>query len=126
MGVFFVSDYIPFTGWIDKLKGLHARLEGSFKELDNFYQEIIDEHRDQNRQHAEEKDIVDVMLQLKNESSLAFDLTFDHIKGVLMVWWCLKSYSYCVCLVLCLILSNHVQISINDIKTRGKELCFII
>ncbi|KAH1256339.1 Cytochrome P450 71B37 [Glycine max] len=64
-------DYIPFTGWIDKLKELHARLEGSFKELDNFYQEIIDEHRDQNRQHAEEKDIVDVMLQLKNESSLA-------------------------------------------------------
>ncbi|KAG5070988.1 hypothetical protein JHK86_006199 [Glycine max] len=84
LGVFFVSDYIPFTGWIDKLKELHARLEGSFKELDNFYQEIIDEHRDQNRQHAEEKDIVDVMLQLKNESSLAFDLTFDHIKGVLM------------------------------------------
>ncbi|KAG5053860.1 hypothetical protein JHK85_006370 [Glycine max] len=78
------ANYIPFTGWIDKLKELHARLEGSFKELDNFYQEIIDEHRDQNRQHAEEKDIVDVMLQLKNESSLAFDLTFDHIKGVLM------------------------------------------
>ncbi|KAL5133073.1 Cytochrome P450 71A9 [Glycine soja] len=86
-------DYIPFTGWIDKLKELHARLEGSFKELDNFYQEIIDEHRDQNRQHAEEKDIVDVMLQLKNESSLAFDLTFDHIKGVLMSNFSHKSFT---------------------------------
>nr|ACU18750.1 unknown [Glycine max] len=84
MGTFFISDFIPFTGWIDKLKGLHARLEGNFKELDKFYQEVIDEHMDPNRQHAEEQDMVDVLLQLKNDRSLSIDLTYDHIKGVLM------------------------------------------
>ncbi|KAK7390177.1 hypothetical protein VNO78_25476 [Psophocarpus tetragonolobus] len=91
MGTFFVSDYIPFMGWIDKLKGLHARLERNFNEFDKFYQEVIDEHMDPNRQHAEEQDMVDVLLQLKNDRSVAIDLTYDHIKAVLMVR-CLNSY----------------------------------
>lgn len=83
---FFVSDYIPFMGWIDKLRGLHARLEQNFKEMDKFYQEVIDEHLDQNRQYTEQEDIVDVLLQLKKQRSFSTDLTYDHIKAVLMVW----------------------------------------
>ncbi|KAK7390174.1 hypothetical protein VNO78_25473 [Psophocarpus tetragonolobus] len=81
---FFISDYIPFTGWIDKLKGLHARLEQSCKELDRFYQEVIDEHMGSNRQQTQEQDMVDVLFQLKNDPSIAIDLTYDHIKGVIM------------------------------------------
>jgi hypothetical protein len=83
---FFVSDYIPFMGWIDKVSGLRARLERNFNEMDEFYQEVIDEHLDPNRQQiADEEDIVDVLLQLKKQRLFSFDLTFDHIKGVLMV-----------------------------------------
>jgi len=83
---FFISDYIPFTGWIDKLSGLRARLEQNFKEMDEFYQEVIDEHLDPNRRHADDEEvIVDVLLQLKKERLFPIDLTFDHIKGVLMV-----------------------------------------
>ncbi|CAI8584412.1 unnamed protein product [Vicia faba] len=81
---FFFSDYIPFMGWIDKLSGLRARLERNFKELDEFYQEVIDEHLDPNRKHGDEDVIVDVLLQLKKERLFSIDLTFDHIKGVLM------------------------------------------
>ncbi|KEH29137.1 cytochrome P450 family 71 protein [Medicago truncatula] len=81
----FISDYIPFTGWIDKLSGLRARLERNFKEMDEFYQEVIDEHLDPNRQHEDDEEvIVDVLLQLKKERLFPIDLTFDHIKGVLM------------------------------------------
>nr|AFK43314.1 unknown [Medicago truncatula] len=82
---FFVSDYIPFMGWIDKLRGLHGRLDRNFKEFDEFYQEIIDEHLDPNEQQfTSEKVIVDVLLQLKEKRSFSFDITFDHIKGILM------------------------------------------
>ncbi|XP_027337287.1 cytochrome P450 71A1-like [Abrus precatorius] len=84
IATFFISDYIPFTSWIDKLKGLHIRLERIFKEFDKIYQEVIEEHMDPNRQHKEEQDIVDVLLQVKKEGSLSIDLTYDHIKGVLM------------------------------------------
>lgn len=79
----YFCDYIPFMGWIDKLRGLHGRLERNFKEFDELYQEIIDEHLDPNRQHDDDEDIVDVLLQLKKSRSFSFDLTFDHVKGVI-------------------------------------------
>ncbi|MED6176320.1 hypothetical protein PIB30_087028 [Stylosanthes scabra] len=81
----FVSDYIPFMGWIDRVKGLHARLNRIFKELDEFLQEVIDEHMNPNRDTNEEgEDIVHVLLQLKKQRSLSFDLTYDHIKAILV------------------------------------------
>ncbi|CAJ1948659.1 unnamed protein product [Sphenostylis stenocarpa] len=84
MGSFFISDYIPFMGWVDKLRGLHARLDRNFKDFDRFYQDVIEEHMDPNRERADQQDMVDVLLQLKNDRSLSIDITFDHIKGVLM------------------------------------------
>jgi len=91
---FFVSDYIPFMGWIDKLRGLHGRLDRNFKEFDEFYQEIIDEILDPNgHQCTSEKVIVDVLLQLKEKRSFSFDITFDHIKGILMVSYVLTQFS---------------------------------
>ncbi|KAL5073265.1 hypothetical protein RYX36_012249 [Vicia faba] len=80
----FVADYIPFTGWIDKLRGLHGRVDKNFKEFDEFYQEIIDQHLDPNREHSDQEIIVDVLLQLKKQRSFSFDITYDIIKGVLM------------------------------------------
>ena len=84
MATFFFTDYIPFLGWIDRLRGLISRLEKNFKDLDNLYQEVIDEHLDPNRK-AEDEDIVDVLFHLKKQRSFSIDLTFDHIKAVLMV-----------------------------------------
>jgi hypothetical protein len=81
----FVSDYLPFMGWIDNLTGLMARLEKNFSEFDVFYEEIIDEHLDPKRTKPEKEDIIDVLLRLKKERSFAFDLNRDHIKAVLMV-----------------------------------------
>ncbi|XP_057743961.1 cytochrome P450 83B1-like [Arachis stenosperma] len=84
LGGFFVSDYIPFLGWIDRLNGMHARLNKIFKELDKFYQEVIDEHMDPNRDSSKGEDIIDVLLQLKNQRSFSFDLTINHIKAMFM------------------------------------------
>ncbi|GAA0165789.1 oxygenase [Lithospermum erythrorhizon] len=44
MGGFFLSDYIPSLGWVDKIFGMISRLEKNFKELDSFYEELIQEH----------------------------------------------------------------------------------
>ncbi|KAL1368880.1 cytochrome P450 83B1 [Arachis hypogaea] len=82
---FFVSDYIPFLGWIDRINGLNKRLYENFKELDEFYQEVIDEHMDPNRKtNPEEEDMIDVLLQLKKQRSFSIDLTYDHIKAIFM------------------------------------------
>ncbi|KAK2660687.1 hypothetical protein Ddye_007220 [Dipteronia dyeriana] len=85
LGSFFFSDLFPFMGWLDKLTGMVRRLKNSFKELETFYQELIDEHLDPNRSKIEqEEDIIDVLLQLRKESGFKFDISLDHIKGVLM------------------------------------------
>ncbi|XVF82316.1 hypothetical protein PTKIN_Ptkin16aG0036700 [Pterospermum kingtungense] len=82
--IFFYSDFIPFMGWVDRVSGLLGRLEKCFKDLDNFYQELIDEHLDPNRQKPEQEDILDVLLQIWRDRAFQIDLTFDHIKAVLL------------------------------------------
>ncbi|MCD7472200.1 hypothetical protein HAX54_013208 [Datura stramonium] len=81
---FFVSDFFPYLSWIDKLTGLIDRLEKIFKDLDEFYEEHIEQHQKPNRPKSMEGDILDVLLQLKKEQSTPIDLTFDDIKGLLM------------------------------------------
>ncbi|KAL4308155.1 hypothetical protein GQ457_01G002470 [Hibiscus cannabinus] len=81
---FCFSDYFPLMGWVDRLTGFHNRLEKIFKELDTFYQELIDEHLDPNRPKPEENDIIDVLLQISKDGGFPFDLSIDHIKAILM------------------------------------------
>ncbi|KAM0066716.1 putative cytochrome P450 [Helianthus debilis subsp. tardiflorus] len=79
---FFYRDYFPLMGWLDKLNGSIARLEKTFKGMDEFFQEVIDEHLNQNQPNKMQDDMVDILLKLKQDYSN--DLTFDHVKGVLM------------------------------------------
>ncbi|RVX15128.1 Cytochrome P450 83B1 [Vitis vinifera] len=84
VGGFYFSDYFPLMGWVDKLTGMIALADKNFKEFDLFYQEIIDEHLDPNRPEPEKEDITDVLLKLQKNRLFTIDLTFDHIKAVLM------------------------------------------
>ncbi|KAJ0795643.1 putative cytochrome P450 [Helianthus annuus] len=79
---FYYRDHFPLLGWLDELNGSIARLEKLFKDLDEFYQEVIDEHLNQNQQNKIQDDMVDILLKLKQD--YANDLTFDHVKGILM------------------------------------------
>jgi len=63
-----------------------TRLERNFKEMDKFYQQVIDEHMADSRKNTpHEDDIVDVLLQLKKHYSFSIDITNDNIKAVIMV-----------------------------------------
>ncbi|KAK9025461.1 hypothetical protein V6N11_038328 [Hibiscus sabdariffa] len=80
------ADYFPFLGWVDWLTGFLGRLEKTFRQLDTFYQELIDEHLDPSREEPEpeQQDIIDVLLQIREGGHFPFDLTIDHIKAILM------------------------------------------
>jgi len=82
----FFTDYFPFIGgWLDKLTGQSSRLEKLFKDMDEFYEEIINNHLDPSRPEDDNhEDIIDVLLQLRKERRFSFELTLDHIKAVLM------------------------------------------
>lgn len=79
---FFFADYLPILGWIDVLTGKQSRLEQIFVRLDRFYQKIIDEHIDENKNNPCGEDFVDSLLRLQHDERR---ITFDQIKGVLMV-----------------------------------------
>ncbi|KAH0638197.1 hypothetical protein KY289_038112 [Solanum tuberosum] len=84
MATFFVSDFFPSLSWIDKLTGQTDRLERNFKNLNEFYEELIEQHQNPNRPKSMEGDILDLLLQLKKEQSTPIDLTMEDIKGLLM------------------------------------------
>ncbi|WMV53943.1 hypothetical protein MTR67_047328 [Solanum verrucosum] len=81
---FFVSDFFPSLSWIDKFTGLTDRLEKNFKDLDEFYEELIEQHHNPNRPKSMEGDIIDLLLQLKKEQLTPIDLSLEDIKGILM------------------------------------------
>ncbi|XP_073116717.1 cytochrome P450 71A1-like isoform X1 [Elaeis guineensis] len=79
LGSFYIADFFPSIGWMDKLTGLAGRLEKSFSMFDAFYEHVIGEHIDPERIRPEHEDIVDVLLRLQRDGHL----TKDHIKAVL-------------------------------------------
>ncbi|XAR50775.1 hypothetical protein NMG60_11005199 [Bertholletia excelsa] len=87
VGSFYYSDYFPYMGWLDKLTGRISRIHKTFKELDLFLQERIDEHLDNNKRvhnGSDKEDITDVLLQMRGNDSFKVDLTVNHIKAVIM------------------------------------------
>ncbi|KAL3635084.1 hypothetical protein CASFOL_022138 [Castilleja foliolosa] len=81
---FYVSDYFPRLGWVDKLSGLIKFTDTVFKKSDSFYQELIDEHLSRKKEAGEEDDILDILIRLKEERSCSVDLEWDNIKALLM------------------------------------------
>ncbi|KAI3762737.1 hypothetical protein L1987_53178 [Smallanthus sonchifolius] len=79
------EDHFPLMRWLDKLNGSITRLENTFKDLDEFYQELIDEHVNRSESNNMQEDMVDILLKLKQDSDCSIELTYDHIKVVLMV-----------------------------------------
>ncbi|KAK4421955.1 cytochrome [Sesamum alatum] len=89
MAAFYVSDVYSLFSWVDKLTGKLARLDASYRSLDLFYQELIEDHLHRNRwktmEKEEEENILDVLIRLKEQTVLSVELTWDHIKAILMV-----------------------------------------
>ncbi|XP_031119646.1 cytochrome P450 71A1-like [Ipomoea triloba] len=85
MGGSLIADFLPSFGWLDKLIGYAARLERVFKQQDSFHQQLIDQHLDPNRPKSMDGDMLDTLIRLKMENSSSVNLTWDHIKAVLMI-----------------------------------------
>ncbi|XP_054820014.1 cytochrome P450 83B1-like [Prosopis cineraria] len=81
---FYFSDHMPWLGWVDRLRGLLSRLDKTFKQLDMFYQQVIDDHMNPAKPQTNQQDIIDIFLQIMDAPSSSFDLTLDHIKAFLM------------------------------------------
>ncbi|GLT66927.1 hypothetical protein SLA2020_392670 [Shorea laevis] len=89
LGSFSASDFFPYFGWIvDRITGLHRRLERNFKKLDAFFQKVLDDHLCSGRRITEEghEDIIDVLIKIGKYETVSGTekITHNHIKAILM------------------------------------------
>ncbi|KAK6152164.1 hypothetical protein DH2020_014799 [Rehmannia glutinosa] len=79
-----LSDDVVSNEHVYLLSGMIGRLDKVCKELDEFYQELIDEHLDPSWPKSENPNILDLLIKLKEEKACSIDLNWDHVKAILM------------------------------------------
>ncbi|PRQ17062.1 putative cytochrome P450 [Rosa chinensis] len=85
LGSLYIGDYIPWLGWLSRVTGLDAKLDKVAKRFDDFLDVVIQEHMDNSDQKEEDqKDFVDVLLEIQQEKSLGFRIDRTGIKGVIL------------------------------------------
>ncbi|XP_062116099.1 cytochrome P450 71A9-like [Humulus lupulus] len=84
LGSFCVADFYPrWLTWVNKFNGLERRVNKCFRDLDNFYDKVIEEHHHFDPGNTKHEDVVDVLLQLQNDPNQALKINNDQIKGVI-------------------------------------------
>ncbi|KAJ3701673.1 hypothetical protein LUZ61_005378 [Rhynchospora tenuis] len=87
LGGFSIGDFFPGMEWVGAITGTNARLEKTFQRFDKFFDEIIEEHMQKRRKgriQEEGKDLVDVLLDVKESEGLEMPLTMDNVKAVIL------------------------------------------
>ncbi|KAL0417255.1 UNVERIFIED_CONTAM: cytochrome [Sesamum latifolium] len=83
-GEFNVADYFPWMGWVNKFNGVDRRLEKNFRDLDRFFDQVIQEHLDPMRPESDNEDIIDVLLRVQKDPNQTINLSDEQLKGVLI------------------------------------------
>ncbi|GFZ01744.1 cytochrome P450, family 71, subfamily B, polypeptide 20 [Actinidia rufa] len=82
---FSASDFFPsIGGLLDVVTGLQWKLGRCFKNLDTFFEKVLEEHLDPARPKPQHEDITDVMLGLAKDRTTVIRLEKEHMKAVLL------------------------------------------
>ncbi|CDP12692.1 unnamed protein product [Coffea canephora] len=83
LGGFSIGDFFPSMEFLHKFTGMESRLKDTFRRFDQFFDEILKEHRNpENRK--DHKDLVDVLLELQKHGDPETPLTTDNIKALIL------------------------------------------
>lgn len=80
-----VGDFFPWLGWVDVLTGKIQELKDTFKAIDEFFEQVTEDHEKVMKKKEDDKDFVDILLQLKESDKLEFEPTKDDLKAILTV-----------------------------------------
>uniref|UniRef100_A0A6N2MD93 Cytochrome P450 n=1 Tax=Salix viminalis TaxID=40686 RepID=A0A6N2MD93_SALVM len=102
LGGFSLGDYFPSMEFVHSLTGMKSKLV-HFRRFDQFFDEVITEHRNSKGKQEEKKDLVDILLDIQKDGLLKF----------LSPWITLKLSSWSVKILL-------------DMFAAGTDTTFII
>ncbi|KAI3914604.1 hypothetical protein MKW92_017864 [Papaver armeniacum] len=77
------KNFFPRLAWIHKIDGTEAKLEKTFRQMDDFYEKVIDEHLNPQRLTPAVEDLVDVLLRVQKNPGQGITLSREQIKGVI-------------------------------------------
>ncbi|GLT86547.1 hypothetical protein SLE2022_046810 [Rubroshorea leprosula] len=88
MGGFTANEYLPYAGWIfDWITGLHSQVEKVFKDMNTFFQHVVDDHLKPGSKE-QHRDIIDVLLATQrdetNQDGVVQQSKNDVIKAALL------------------------------------------
>ncbi|XP_057729814.1 cytochrome P450 71A1-like isoform X2 [Arachis stenosperma] len=85
-----VKDFFPSFGWIDSVRGLISEMNATSIAFDSFLEDVIEEHKRRNKErkkgddHFENKDFVDILLELQENNMLDFEDSRNNFKAILL------------------------------------------
>ncbi|ERN10534.1 hypothetical protein AMTR_s00166p00058240 [Amborella trichopoda] len=83
LGGFNFGDLFPSVEWLDLVSGLRRRMRRAFEEIDEFLEHVLEDHRGGTAETQNQRDLVDVLLQLQKDASLDLPLSDQNLKAVL-------------------------------------------
>ncbi|KAD5960377.1 hypothetical protein E3N88_11849 [Mikania micrantha] len=86
MVAFSMTSYYPSLQFFNVISGKKAKWLKRQKQLDNILEDILEEHRN-NRSSGghDQEDLVDVLLRIKENGGLDQPITYDNVKGIILV-----------------------------------------
>ncbi|XP_058193842.1 cytochrome P450 736A117-like [Rhododendron vialii] len=85
LGVFDVGDFVPWLKWVNRVNGVYGRVERVAKELDDFLESVVEEHRGRERKGGErEHDFVNVLLEVQRENMAGIPIHGDSVKALIL------------------------------------------
>ncbi|KAK9072378.1 hypothetical protein SSX86_008812 [Deinandra increscens subsp. villosa] len=85
LGCFSVGSYIPSLRWVDRFSGLERKADAVAKELDEFFEAVIDEHVNRKLgEGSEGRDLVDILLEIQRDNVMGFHLEKEMIKAIIL------------------------------------------
>ncbi|RDX73307.1 Cytochrome P450 71A8, partial [Mucuna pruriens] len=88
LGASVLGDYIPWLDWLGRVNGMYGRAERVAKQIDEFLDEVVDEHvrkRGHDSYCEGQNDFVDILLRLQKRSDVGFQIDRTTIKALTLV-----------------------------------------
>ncbi|KAK9021274.1 hypothetical protein V6N11_011272 [Hibiscus sabdariffa] len=80
-----VGDYLPWLSWVNYVNGFNAKADKVAKELDEFLDGVIEEHVNRHNRHEnDQKDFVDVLLEIQKQDTVGFPIERTSIKAIIL------------------------------------------
>ncbi|WJX52173.1 hypothetical protein P8452_38310 [Trifolium repens] len=90
LGTVCIGDYIPWLDWLAKVNGIYRRAEKCAKYLDEFIEQVIEEHisrwsdGDVSVDSEDQNDFVDVLLSIQKTNAIGFPIERTSIKALIL------------------------------------------